>query len=204
MDANPKLKTLNRKEKISSDRSLAFYEQVINLHKELDDAFINQFNRSLPFAETLLDRWERAKKLGFGDNSSIYDSALVFGDTKVGANVWIGPNTIIDGSGGLTIGDFCTISVGVHIYTHDNVKQTLTSGKHPIERSPVQIGNNVYIAPNAIITKGVSIGNFCIIGAHAFVNKDVPDNSIVIGQPAKVVGSITFENDEPHFNYHDK
>lgn len=195
---------MNRKEKISSDKSRAFYEQVINLHKELDDAFISQFNRSLPFAETLFDRWERAKKLGFGDNSSIYDSALVFGDAKVGANVWIGPNTIIDGSGGLTIGDFCTISVGVHIYTHDNVKQTLTSGKHPIERVPVQIGNNVYIAPNAIITKGVSIGNFSIIGAHAFVNKDVPDNAIVMGQPAKVVGVVTFENDEPRFNYYEK
>lgn len=192
---------MNRKEKISSDRSLAFYEQVISLHKELDDAFIKQFNRSLPLAETLLDRWDRAKKLGFGDNSSVYDSALVFGDAKVGSNVWIGPNTIIDGSGGLTIGDFCTISVGVHIYTHDNVKQTLTSGKQPIERSPVHIGNNVYIAPNAIITKGVTIGNFCVVGAHAFVNKDVPDNSIVMGQPAKVVGSISFENDIPVFRY---
>lgn len=192
---------MNRKEKLSSERSLAFYEQVISLHKELDDAFISQFNRSLPFAETLLDRWERAKKLGFGDSSSIYDSALVFGDTKVGSNVWIGPNTIIDGSGGLTIGDFCTISAGVHIYTHDNVKQTLTSGKLPIERATVSIGSNVYIAPNAIIAKGVSIGNFSIIGAHAFVNKDVPDNAIVMGQPAKVVGSVSFENDMPAFNY---
>ncbi len=195
---------MNRKEKISSAQSLVFYEQVINLHKELDDAFISQFNRSLPFCETLFDRWERAKKLGFGDNSSIYDSALVFGEIKVGANVWIGPNTIIDGSGGLSIGDYCTISVGVHIYTHDNVKQTLTSGKLPIERSPVKIGNNVYIAPNAILTKGVSIGNFSIIGANAFVNKDVPDNSIVMGQPAKVVGKIIFENDVPHFKYFDK
>ena len=192
---------MNRKEKLSSEKSLAFYQQVINLHKELDDAFISQFNRSLPFSETLFDRWDRAKKLGFGDYSSIYDSALVFGQAKVGSNVWVGPNTIIDGSGGLIIGNFCTISVGVHIYTHDNVKQTLTSGNHPIERAPVQIGSNVYIAPNAIITKGVSIGNFSIIGAYAFVNKDIPDNSIVMGQPAKVVGSISFENNIPVFKY---
>lgn len=201
MDKNSKLKTLNRKESISSDKSLAFYQKVINLHKELDNAFISRFNRSLPFSETLFDRWDRAKKLGFGDNSSIYDSSLVFGDIQVGANVWIGPYTIIDGSGGLSIGDFCTISVGVHIYTHDNVKQTLTSGIHPIERTPVKIGSNVYLAPNAIITKGVTIGNFSVIGAHSFVNKDVPDNSIVMGQPAKVVGTVGFENDEPVFKY---
>lgn len=201
MDEKPKPIILNRKEQISSAKELAFYEQVISLHKQLDDAFINQFNRSLPFSETLFDRWERAKKLGFGNNSSIYDSALVFGDAKVGANVWIGPNTIIDGSGGLTIGDFCTISVGVHIYTHDNVKQTLTSGRLPIERAPVQIGNNVYIAPNAVIAKGVTIGSFSVIGAYAFVNKDVPENSIVMGQPAKLVGTVSFENGMPVFSY---
>ncbi|MBC7510371.1 MAG: acyltransferase [Ferruginibacter sp.] len=180
---------------------MAFYEQVINLQNELDDAFISEFKRSLPFNETLFDRWERAKKLGFGDNSSIYDSALVFGEAKVGTNVWIGPNTIIDGSGGLTIGNFCTISVGVHIYSHDNVKQTLTSGKLPIERASVQIGNNVYIAPNVVITKGVNIGSFSVIGAHAFVNKNVPDYSIVMGQPGKIVGSVSFENQTPVFTY---
>ena len=201
MDENTKLKSLKRKESISSDVSLAFYEKVLHMHKELDDAFISQFNRSLPFSETLLDRWDRAKKLGFGDNSSIYDSAFVFGAVRVGSNVWIGPNTIIDGSGGLTIGDFCTISVGVHIYSHDNVKQTLTSGKHPIEKAPVEIGSNVYIAPNAIITKGVNIGNFSIIGAQSFVNKDVPECSIVMGQPAKIVGTIRFENGTPIFAY---
>lgn len=201
MDEKSKLKTLDRKEKISSQKSLAFYEQVINLHNELDDAFISEFKRSLPFNETLFDRWERAKKLGFGDNSSIYDSALVFGEAKVGTNVWIGPNTIIDGSGGLTIGNFCTISVGVHIYSHDNVKQTLTSGKLPIERASVQIGNNVYIAPNVVITKGVNIGSFSVIGAHAFVNKNVPDYSIVMGQPGKIVGSVSFENQTPVFTY---
>lgn len=115
---------MDRDKILGTGPSSNLFKQIIQLHKELDDGFINCFNRSLPLNETLLDRWDRAKKLGFGKDTSIYDSSLVFGEIKVGKNCWIGPFTIIDGSGGLEIGDFCTISVGVHIYTHDNVKQT--------------------------------------------------------------------------------
>ena len=163
MDENSKPTNMNRKEKIADSKTLSFYQQILDVHKELDDAFLSQLNRSLPFNETLFDRWDRAKKLGFGENCSIYDSAIVFGEVKVGNHVWIGPNTIIDGSGGLQIGNYCNIGAGSQIYTHDSSKQILTSFALPIERKPVSIGNNVHIAPGVIITKGVSIGNFCII-----------------------------------------
>ena len=193
---------MNRREQLKSESQKNFYDSILELHQHLDDAFLMNFNRSLPFNETFIDRWDRAKKLGFGENTSIYDSSVVLGNVKVGKNVWIGPFTIIDGSGDIKVGDFCTISAGVHIYSHDNVKQTLSSGKIAIERSPVSIGNNVYIGPNAIITKGISIGNCCVIGAGAFVNKNVPENSIVTGQPGKVVGKVEFEDGSPVFVYH--
>jgi len=193
---------MKRKDVLQKNKKLhSLFCQIKLLHEELDNAFIDQFSRSLPLNETLLDRWERAKKLGFGENTSIYDSSLVIGNIKVGTNCWIGPFTIIDGSGGLEIGDFCTISVGVHIYTHDNVKQTLSSGKLPIERESVCIGDNVYIGPNVIITKGVKIGDHCILGANAFVNTDIPDNSIVFGQPAKIKGKVIFDKEKIEFIY---
>lgn len=179
-----------------------FYEAILGVHKTLDDAFLKNLDRSLPLADTLLDRWDRAKKLGFGKGTSIYDSSVVLGKVNVGANCWIGPFSILDGSGGLELGDFCTVAAGVQIYTHDNVKQTLSSGKFPIERTPVQIGSNVYIAPNAVIVKGIKIGNFTVIGANSLVNKDIPSHSIAIGQPAKVVGKIEFGIEgEIVFNY---
>ncbi len=181
---------MERRNFLENDDQEKIYDAIIGLHQNLDDAFLEKHNRSLPFADTLLDRWERARKLGFGEKTSIYDSSLVIGDVKVGSNCWIGPFSIVDGSGGLKIGDFCTISAGVHIYTHDNVKQTLSSGTMPIERSPISIGNNVYLAPNVIVAKGVTIGNFCVIGANAFVNKEIPSHSIAIGQPAKVIGKV--------------
>ena len=55
-------------------------------YKEVD----KEFNRSLPFADYIVDRWEKAKLLGFGEGSSIYDSSLVLGTVKVGVKTWIG------------------------------------------------------------------------------------------------------------------
>jgi acetyltransferase-like isoleucine patch superfamily enzyme len=192
---------MDRKKSLKSELSSSLYKQIVQLHYELDNAFIEKYDRSLPFNEALLDRWERAEKLRFGKDSSIYDSSLVFGSVKVGINCWIGPFTIIDGSGGLEIGNYCTISVGVQIYTHDNIKQTLTSGKLPIDREAVVIGNNVYIGPNAIIIKGVIIGSNCVIGANAFVNKNVQDNSIVFGHPAETKGKVIIDGDNIKFSY---
>ena len=191
---------MNRKEQLN-DSQKSFYASIMELHEKLDDAFLKNFNRSLPLNETFVDRWDRAKKLGFGENTSIYDSSIVLGEVKVGSNCWVGPFTILDGSGKVEIGNFCTISAGVHIYSHDNVMQTLSSGAMEIERQPVKIGNNVYIGPHAVISKGVSIGDCCVIGAGTFVNRDVPSNSIVVGQPGRVTGTIEFTNGKPVFVY---
>ena len=148
---------------------------------------IQKWNRSLPFGDYIVDRWEKAKNLGFGEGSSIYDSAIVIGDVKVGKNTWIGPFTVVDGIGGLEIGDTCSISAGVQIYTHDTVEWAISGGAHPKEIAPVRIGNRCYIGPNAIISKGVRIGNGCVIGANSFVNKDIPEGAKAWGSPARVI-----------------
>src|SRR3954465_12163939 len=87
-----------------------------------------RYRRTLPFGDYVVDRWEKAQALGFGEGSSIYDSALVLGDVKVGCHTWIGPGVVLDGSGGLEIGDYCSISAGVQIYTHDSVAWATSGG----------------------------------------------------------------------------
>ena len=146
-----------------------------------------QWKRSLPFADYIVDRWEKARVIGFGEGSSIYDSALVIGDVKVGRNTWIGPFTVLDGSGGLEIGDNCSISAGVQIYTHDTVNWAISGGTEQAERAPVQVGNNCYVGPNTIICKGVIIGDGCVIGANSLVKHDVPDGMKAWGTPAKII-----------------
>lgn len=148
-----------------------------------------RFKRSLPFADYVVDRWEKAKELGFGEGTSVYDSVLVLGEVTVGRDTWIGPFVVLDGSGGLQIGSNCSISAGVQVYTHDTVEWALSGGKAPAERAPTRIGDKCYIGPNTVIAKGVTIGNGCVIGASSLVLHDIPAGSKAFGTPCRVVGS---------------
>jgi acetyltransferase-like isoleucine patch superfamily enzyme len=138
----------------------------------------------LPVNEMFTNRWEKAEFLNFGSGTSIYDSSIVIGDVKVGKNSWIGPFTILDGSGGLEIGNNCSVSAGGQFYSHDSVKWASSGGKEKYEYSSTSIGNNCYVGPNSIISKGVHIGDECIVGANSFVNKSFPLKCKIAGNPA--------------------
>lgn len=193
---------MDKLEELSAHPELrVLYQQIAELNAMLERSFRQHYNRSLPMPDHINDRWERAQRLGFGEGSNIYDSSYVIGNVKVGKNCWIGMFTILDGSGSLTIGDGCTISAGVHIYSHDNVKATLSSNALPIERSAVSIGNNCYIGPHSIISRGVDLGDSVVVAAHSFVNRSFPGHSIVAGVPAKQIGSVKNDNGNISFEY---
>jgi acetyltransferase-like isoleucine patch superfamily enzyme len=157
----------------------------INEFKRLRQKMLEKYDRHVSLQDLFSDRWETAKFYNFGEGTSCYNNVLILGNVSVGSNTWIGPNVILDGSGGLDIGDFCTISSGVQIYSHDTVKQTTSMGRLPTDKEKTIIGKGVYIGPNSIIQKGVKIGDRSVIGAMSFVNKDVPEGSKFYGIPAK-------------------
>jgi acetyltransferase-like isoleucine patch superfamily enzyme len=154
---------------------------VIQLLKKLFQVLRNlkkdKFKRVLPLAELLQDRWEKAKFAGFGKGTSVYDSSYIFGEVIIGENTWVGPFTILDGSGGLTIGSNCSVSAGVQIYTHDTVRWAVSWGVEPHEYDKVIIEDNCYIGPNTIAAKGVHLKKGTIVGANSFVNKSFPENA---------------------------
>ncbi len=157
----------------------------------VDDRLRAEFQRSLPFQDAIFDRWDRASRLGFGPEASIYNSATVFGEVSVGRATWIGPNTMLDGSGGgIEIGTHCSIASGVHIYTHDTVLWSLSGGKCKQRQAPVIIGDCVYIGSQSVIAAGVSISSRCVVAANSFVNRDVPEAMIVGGSPARRIGRV--------------
>jgi acetyltransferase-like isoleucine patch superfamily enzyme len=182
-------KFMNKKEILeeASIELLKLYEQILEIKGVFDTTLKRDFNRHLPFADILFDRWEKAQYLGFGKGTSVYDSCHIFGDVTVGENTWIGPFTILDGSGGLHIGNYCSISAGVQIYSHDSVKWATSGGKADYDYSAVKIGNCCYIGPKSIITSGVELGEGCIVGANSFVNKSFPSGSKIAGSPAKLI-----------------
>lgn len=161
--------------------------EILKLFLDLRKGRREKFNRVLPFGDYFSDRWEKARYLGFGEGTSIYDNVVVIGDVKVGKNTWIGPNVILDGSGGLDIGSNCSISAGVQIYSHDSVNWAISGGVEKYDYDKTVIKDNCYIAPNAIIAKGVTIGEGVIIGANSLVNRNIPSRSKAYGNPLTIL-----------------
>lgn len=159
-----------------------------------------KWNRTLPFGDYVVDRWEKARLLGFGEGTSIYDSSLVIGEVRIGKNTWIGPFTILDGSGALEIGSTCSIAAGVQIYSHDSVEWALSGGQSAYPRAATKIGDRCYIGPHAVISMGVTIGDGCVIGAHSLVTQDVPAGSRVAGCPARIIQSSRQESRKTYYD----
>lgn len=108
---------------------------------------------------------------------------------KVGKNFKRMGGVIIDPSHcyHITIGDNVTLAPRVHILAHDSSFGLFTGYTRAAN---VTIGNQVFIGAGAIILPGVHVGNRVIIGAGSIVTKDIPDNSVAAGNPARVLCTL--------------
>lgn len=124
----------------------------------------------------------------------------IVGEPVIGEGTWIGAFTVVDGSGGLTIGRGCDVSSGVQIYTHSSVRRCV-SGRafEQVERAAVAIGDHVFLGAGAIINMGVTIGDGAVVAAGAVVSKDVPPRTVVAGVPARTVARVVVEGDQVRF-----
>lgn len=179
--------------------ALALWQACLRAaQEERGRELLERFDRSLPFQDAVADRWERARALGFGEGASIYGSAFIYGAVRVGTGTWVGPNVILDGAGApLEIGSWCSVSAGVHIYTHDTVAWALSGGVQQARHAPVRVGDRCYLGPQSIIAAGVTIGTCCVVAANSFVKTDVPERTVVGGSPARVLGRVEFDGDQP-------
>lgn len=184
------------------ESSEKLYKDLVSLHHALRDKTMDKYERMNPFYEDLFDWKERGEyRFGKNKNITVYNSCSIVGDVEVGENTWIGPFTSLDGTKGIKIGSFCSISAAVHILTHDTVAWALTAGKAEYEYAPVEIGDCCFIGIGSVITKGVTIGKHSLVAANAVVTKDFPDNSIIAGVPARQIGTVRIENDNVELIY---
>ncbi len=117
----------------------------------------------------------------------------VTGSPEIGAGTWIGAFTLIDGLGGLRIGQGCNISSGAQILSHSTVRRCVTERRHPdIDRKPTELGDHVFIGANAVVQMGANIGHHSVVGAGAVVLEDaqIPPYSLVVGVPARIVRDL--------------
>ena len=124
------------------------------------------------------------------------EHAWIIGEPTIGAGTWIGAFTVIDGSGGLTIGAGCDVSCGVHVYTHSTVRRCVSGRAYSeVDRAPVVIGDRVFLGANAVVMMGVTIGDGAVVAAGAVVTRDVPPATVVAGVPARPTGRVVVDGD---------
>lgn len=110
---------------------------------------------------------------------------------KIGDNTYIGEFQNIRASGGvIEIGKNCSISQHITmIASNHNIRKGTDINKQGWDetKTGIYIGDDVWIGANSVILPGVRIGSGAVIGAGSIVTKDIPENAIAIGNPAKVI-----------------
>jgi acetyltransferase-like isoleucine patch superfamily enzyme len=160
------------------------------------DEFLSVINR--PFIHPLSD----VHSTNIGQNTRVWQYSVILKNAVIGAGCNICAHTLIEND--VQIGDNVTIKSGVYIWDgitlEDNVFigpcVTFTNDKKPRSKQyPESFAKTVVekgasIGANATILPGVRIGANALIGAGAVVTKDVPENAIMVGNPAKIKGYI--------------
>jgi acetyltransferase-like isoleucine patch superfamily enzyme len=126
-----------------------------------------------------------------GDHVTINRYAYLQGDKggiRIGHRVEINNFTIVNGTGGVDIGDDTLIGPGVRIISYQH-RYALGAPirSQPTFAAPIRIGPDVWIGANAVVLAGVEVGEGAVIGAGAVVTKDVPPRVVVAGVPARVI-----------------
>ena len=117
------------------------------------------------------------------------------GSIKIGKNVFISHDVLLDYTGHLTIGDAVWILQGTHIITHKHdIAELRRTGVNPTEQTDLIIEDRAYIGSNVTILPGCHrIGRDAIIGAGAVVTHDVEDYAVVVGNPAVKIRDVRDE-----------
>ena len=108
--------------------------------------------------------------------------------TRIGKNVFINFDCVFLDLGGITIGDHVFIGPKVSLLTEGH--PVSPEDRHSLTVAPIHINRNAWIGASATILQGVTIGENSIVAAGSVVTKDVPDNTIAGGTPARIIRSI--------------
>ena len=109
---------------------------------------------------------------------------------EIGENFYANHNLIILDGNKVKFGDNVFIAPNCAFYTAGHPLDAEQRNKGLEYAKPIEVGNSVWIGGNVVVLPGVKIGDHCVIGAGSVVTKDIPDNSVAVGNPCKVIRKI--------------
>lgn len=115
----------------------------------------------------------------------------------VGENFFMNTSCVILDEAKVTFGNNVFIAPHCGFYTAGHPVDAEQRNRGLEYARPITVGNDVWIGAHVCVLPGVSIGNNCVIGAGSVVCKDIPDNSVAVGNPCRVIRQIT-ANDRRH------
>ena len=139
------------------------------------------------------------KSVDIGPGTRIWQYCVIFENASIGSNCNICAHTLIEGD--VIIGDNVTVKSGVYLWEGTRIESDVFIGPnatftndvmprskiYPIRFQQITVKKGASIGANATILPGVTIGQNAMVGAGAVVTKNVPENAVVVGNPAKII-----------------
>jgi acetyltransferase-like isoleucine patch superfamily enzyme len=194
---------------------LPFYEKCYLLEGLIAGLFGFFFHRII-FAEFGHRSWIKnpdriagAEKIRIGEHTHIEKGAVLYaiqkfakqkyrGQIMIGNHVYLNRFFNATSASKITIKDYVICGSNVSLLNYDHGWQDIhkdISSTPLLVHGEIEIGTQTWIGNNVVILGGVSIGRHCVIGAGSIVTKDIPDYSVAVGNPAKVIKQYNFQTE---------
>ncbi len=188
------MKLTNRQRR---DRGMAYIaDESVTNEQYIGLRLSQKYSRLKPYDRKGAERLLRKMGVTFGENVYFVPPLTCEYGThlKIGSNLFANANCTILDIAQVTIGDNCMFGPNV----------TLCTAGHPVHPGsrntgweygkPIVIGSNTWIGTGAIILPGVTVGNGCVIGGGSVVTRDIPDMTVAVGNPCRVIRRLTDED----------
>lgn len=178
------------------------FEQELTDIKDRTYGLVSELSRASHFDTEYVMSLVRKIVAKIGQDSYIVPPFRCdYGDhVFIGNNTYINYNCCFLDSAKVTIGDYVYMGLNCNIFTPCHpIHHELRKEKVTEYALPVTVGSHSWIGGDVVITPGVTIGENCVIGAGSVVTKDIPDNSIAVGNPCKVIRQVN-DKDREYIN----